>query len=78
MQRPKSTTDSFYPELPIPASDIEAPVTIASEARKSAEEALQKQEDSFTQPDTVTDGGEDGAWGLVLLSQKFLNYLVRS
>ena len=61
LQRPKSTSDSFYPELPIPASDVEAPVTIASEARKSAEEALQKQEDSFTQPDTVTDGGEGGA-----------------
>ena len=59
-ERTSDILNSFYPELPIPASDVEAPVTIASEARKSAEEALQKQEDSFTQPDTVTDGGEDG------------------
>jgi len=42
-------------------------VTIGSEARKSAEEALQNQEESFDQPDsfavidTITDGGEDGA-----------------
>jgi len=60
-------TDPFYPELPIPASDVEAPVTIAEDAKRSAEEAMRLQEESFNQPDplavldSVTDGGADGA-----------------
>lgn len=44
-----------------PELAITKPTTIAEDAETSAEKALQDQEDSFTQPSTVTDGGADGA-----------------
>ena len=60
-------TDPFYPELPIPASDVEAPVTIAEDAERLAEDNIAPKADEYrgddplTFIDSVTDGGEGGA-----------------
>ena len=60
-------TDPFYPELPIPASDVEAPVTIAEDAERLAEDNIAPKADEYrgddplTFIDSVTDGGADGA-----------------
>ena len=60
-------TDPFYPELPIPASDVEAPVTIAEDAERLAEDNIAPKADEYRGDDplafidSVTDGGADGA-----------------
>ena len=60
-------TDPFYPELPIPASDVKAPVTIAEDAERLAEDNIAPKADEYrgddplTFIDSVTDGGADGA-----------------
>tara|TARA_Y100000592_G_scaffold42123_1_gene67000 strand:+ start:3494 stop:5413 length:1920 start_codon:yes stop_codon:yes gene_type:complete len=65
-ERTSDILDSFYPELPIPASDVEAP-TSAAEALQDQEDktAPKADEDRRNDPlafiDSVTDGGEDGA-----------------
>ena len=60
------SSDSFYPELPIPASDVEAP-TSAAEALQDHEAKIAPKTDEYRGDDplvvidSVTDGGEDGA-----------------
>ena len=59
-------SDSFYPELPIPASDVEAP-TSAAEALQDQEDKIASKadeyrgDDSLAILDSVTDGGAGGA-----------------